>query len=103
MKQIIYDIIKNSNYGIGINNYFDTHFIIQVLIENYSDDYFYFVSKYTGSGTADVATIAHRQISKIIKELSEGSGKILEKLPNKCVSFNIHHNPTPNALWIRLE
>lgn len=103
MHILIKKIILDPQNNIAIEICFDSHLIIQLLIEQYSDDYFQFASKYSGAGKVDIARIIHSQIAFQIKELTKGEDPILEQLDCKVVSFNIHHNISENTLWKRIK
>lgn len=103
MESIIESLILNPKYNIRVGNCFDSHLIIKLLIENYSDDYFKFICNYTKSGSKDIATFAHGQIGREIRKLSEGNEPILEQLEPKSVSFNIHNKISPTTLWKRIK
>ena len=84
---------------VKINYCFDSHFIIQLLIEKYSDEYLQFVSNYVTS--SQITITAHQQIgNEIAKLCNEG---ILKQMQCKSWSFNIHHNPSECTLFKKIK
>jgi hypothetical protein len=75
---------------------FDSHYIIEQLIKNYSDEYINFVSQYANTPLATLT--AH---GKIGQEISKLNG-ICIKLDNESFSYNIHNNPSLCAAWQKL-
>jgi hypothetical protein len=83
---------------IPSNHYFDSHFIIQLLIERNSDEYIRYVAQYTNSG--ETTKIAHSQIGKEIQKFCDQA--IIEQMADKTWSLNIHHNPSDCTLYKKL-
>jgi hypothetical protein len=94
MREIIENIIKEIERGVA----FDSHFIIDTLIRDYSDDYLTFVS--VNLATSGVTEYAHSEIAKLIT-LFEGS--IIKRLPMQSWSYNIRGKASKCALWERLS
>ena len=103
MHNLIKNIIIDPQNRISIGNCFDSHLIIQLIIENYSDDYFQFASKYSGAGKSGIASVIHSQIAIQMKELTKGIDAILEQKECRIVSYNIHHKISENTLWKRIK
>ena len=102
MKKLIKHIILDTQNNISVGFCFDSHFIIEILTENYSDEYLKFVCKYAGN-PSDIARTAHSQIAKQIKELTKEADPIIVQRECLTVSYNIHHKATENTLWQRIK
>ncbi len=102
MHNAIKIIILYPQNNIPAGYCFDSHFIIKLLMEKYSDEYLQFVCQYVGAGKVDIAKIAHSQIAFQIKELTKGDDPILKQHECKIVSYNIHHKISANTLWERI-
>lgn len=92
MREIIENIIK----GIDKETAFDSHFIIDTLIKDYSDDYLTFVSAHLT--TSGITEYAHSEIAKLITPFE---GSIVERLPRQSWSYNIRGKASKCALWAR--
>ena len=102
MKNIIKKIILDSDNNIKIGNCFDSHLIIKLLIEKYSDDYFKFMSNHIDFSKTDIAKTTHNLLAKEIKKLTKDNSPILEQIQEcKSVSFNIHKKISSCTLWKR--
>jgi hypothetical protein len=77
---------------------FDSHFIIQSLIEKYSDEYLLFCSTYVN--VSDSTNTAHRQIGREIKKLCDNN--LIVQLEYKGWSFNFHHNISLCTIYRKL-
>lgn len=84
--------------AIPKNHYFDSHLIIQLLIEKHSDEYISYVSQYITSG--EITTIAHSQLGREIQKLCQ-TGLIVQ-IDEKSLSYNIHHNLDKCTLYQKL-
>jgi hypothetical protein len=93
MNSIVQSIIQRINKGQA----FDSHFIIDTIIKEHSDDYLTFVSHNLASSM--VTEYAHSEISKII---SSFTGTLVERLPHQSTSYNIRGNYSSCALWLRI-
>jgi hypothetical protein len=76
---------------------FDSHFVVNQLIENHSDGYLRFAAQYA-SGDAPTLT-THQMIGHKIKELN---GASVQRQETDSWSLNIHHTPGKCALWLKL-
>ena len=88
MKKTIEDIILKINKG----HFFDTHSIIEFLIQNHSDIY---LLNYENGWTTDYY---HSVISK---KIASFEGELVSDQGN-CWSMNIHKNFTSNKCWLKL-
>jgi hypothetical protein len=93
MQQLIESIIG----GIKEGKMFDSHYIIDKIIRDYSDDYLRFAA--ANLATGKVTEYAHSELAKIISSLE---GRLVEQQTNKSVSYNIHGKSSECALWKRL-
>lgn len=76
---------------------FDSHYVIDTVIRDRSDDYLRFVSKCPAK--SEVTEYAHGQLAKVI---SSFEAKMVEKQETKSYSFNIRGKASECALWKRL-
>jgi hypothetical protein len=88
MEKIIHSIIVNE---IKAGQVFDTHAIIEYLLQNYSDVY---LSSFTNASTE----LYHGHIGKII----DGFSETLIKRIGKSWSMNIHKKFTECTCWEKL-
>lgn len=88
------DVIR----GIDTGCFFDSHFIIDQMLSNHSDDYIRFVSRYA-DGDEPTLT-AHQQIGH---QIAKFEGHLVERQPDQSHSFNIHGNGSECALWKRIN
>lgn len=93
MKNVVEQIIK----GIDKGTAFDSHFVIDTIIKDYSDNYLTFVAK--NIAKSKVTEYVHSEIAKIISSFSE---ILVEQLPNKSISYNIRGKASKCALWKRI-
>jgi len=90
MKDTIKSIVKE----IGKGTFFDSHYIIETLIKEYSDDYFDFIRKTPGT-----TECVHGKIAQLI--LDCGLVERISDDENKSISYTIHSTPSKCALWKR--
>ena len=76
---------------------FDSHYIIEQLIKNYSDAYINYISKF--SNTPITTVTAHGNIGQEILKLN---GSVINKLDNDSFSNNIHNKPSRCAAWQKI-
>ena len=88
--------IKNILLGIESGCVFDSHYIVNQLVRNYSDEYLRFMSQYK-DGARPTLT-GHQMIGHAIKRFN---GNIVERLPYESWSETIHGTYRPCALWQR--
>ncbi len=94
---IMQNAIRQILTTIQPNHIFDSHFVIDQLIANFSDEYIRFVSQYANGGQPTV--VAHGHIGQII---SGFSGELVEQLEQKAWSKNIHGNASECTCWRKL-
>ena len=93
MKKIVEQIIK----GIEKGTAFDSHFIIDTIIRNYSDNYLTFVAN--NLATSKVTEYAHSEIAKTIATFR---GTLVKQFLNQSISYNIRGKASKCALWKRV-
>ena len=93
MNNAIREILRT----IPSNHIFDTHFVINFLIKEYSDEYLQFAARYANSNQITLTT--HGQIGQII---SSFQGDLVEQLDPPAWSENIHWKASPCACWRKL-
>lgn len=93
MEAIIKDIIRKIEKG----NIFDSHFIIDTLIRDYSDDYLRFAAENLVS--SKVTEYVHSEIAKIIASFR---GTLVEQISDQSISYNIRGNISKCALWKKI-
>jgi alanine racemase len=94
----IKDIVKSIILEIRNGVMFDSHFVIDKIIREHSDDYLRFVSSHLAS--AEETEFAHSQLAKII---SSFEGTLVEQQGAKSHSYNIRGNTSECALWLRIS
>jgi hypothetical protein len=75
---------------------FDSHYVIDQLIKNYSDEYIVFVSQYSNS--QEPTFTAHQQIGQVINTCTD----LIHRLDYQSWSENIHGNSSECAMWQRI-
>jgi len=93
MNSIVEEIIS----GVDKGNAFDSHFVIDTIIKEHSDDYLTFVANHLTS--SKVTEYAHSELAKII---SSFDGSLVEKLSYRSTSYNIRGKASSCALWEKL-
>ncbi len=91
LAQALQEIINEIPEGI----FFDSHYIINQLIINYSDEYINHVSKFANKSNPTIS--AHGNIALEIKKIP-----YVRKHKSNSLSYNIHNKPTECALWEKL-
>jgi len=87
-------IVEQILHGVEKGNAFDSHFVIDTIIRDHSDDYLTFVANHLAS--SKITEYAHSEIAKII---SSFKGSLVQDLPYKSISYNIRGKASPCALW----
>ncbi len=90
-------IVEHIILGIDKGNAFDSHFVIDTIIRDHSDDYLTFAANHLAS--SNITEYAHSEIAKIIATFR---GILVKDLPNKSISYNIRGNASPCNLWERI-
>jgi hypothetical protein len=93
MNTIVEQIIRT----VGRGNAFDSHFVIDTIIREHSDEYLTFVANYLASSR--VTEYAHSEIAKIIASFR---GSLVRDLPYQSTSYNIRGKASSCALWERI-
>jgi len=89
------EAIKKVLEGIPSGYYFDSHLVLDQLLQEYSDAYFCFMGKFCET---DAPTLAgHQQIGQKIK----GHGDLVERKDFQSRSKNIHGQVSECAMWRR--
>ncbi len=83
--------------GVETGRVFDSHFVVNELIEKHSDQYIRLAAKYAAGGKPTLKT--HEEIGRIIKGFV---GILVERLDYESWSLTIHHTPGKCALWLKL-
>ena len=83
--------------GIGSGMMFDSHYVINQLIKNDSDEYLMFCANY--AGTEKPTLRSHQEIGKVIKQFND---KTVSKQEHLSLSENIHGNSSTCALRLKL-
>jgi len=93
----ISEAIETIVRDIKAGHLFDTHFIIQQLQKNYSDEYIRFTCQYSNGGEPTLKS--HQMIGHEIKKFN---GQLVERLDFDSWSENIHGENSPCAAWKKL-
>lgn len=93
MEKVVETILASIEKGL----YFDSHFVIDTVIRDFSDDYLTFAAGHTARGK--VTEYVHGEIAKTI---SSYDGTLVKRVVDaKSLSFNIRGNASTCALWIK--
>ncbi len=95
---IMQNAIREIINGIDPNHIFDSHFIINELIKNYSDEYLQFAAQYATDNNQLTLT-THGQIGKLINNFN---GELIERQEFPAWSENIHGKGSPCTCWRKL-
>ncbi len=76
--------------------FFDSHFVIDRMIKDCSDDYLNFCGQFKGS---NITLTAHQQIGH---QIAKFEGQLVRRQQSQSWSTNIHGNGSPCALWTRI-
>ena len=93
MEKFVEEIIRKIDLGLV----FDSHYIIDTLIKDYSNEYLTFVAKVCVS--EKTTEYVHSRIAKIIKTFKNN---LVEKLDYESYSYNIRGKASRCALWKRI-
>ena len=93
MKEAVEEILN----GVETGRVFDSHFVVNELIEKHSDQYIRLAAQYATGGEPTLST--HQEIGRIIKGFV---GILVKRLDNESWSLTIHHTPGKCALWLKL-
>ena len=93
MQDLIHSIINT----IPKAKIFDSHFVINQLIKQHSDDYLRFASQFTNS--SELTLSVHGKIGQLINSFD---GTLLRRLDKESWSENIHGNSSSCTCWEKL-
>jgi len=93
MNKVIQTIVE----GIDKGCFFDSHFIIDTIIRDFSDEYL----KYA-KGNAAKDKVTEYLHSCIAKEISHFKGTLVKQIEGDSLSYNIRGNASKCALWQRI-
>lgn len=95
-REAVQEIIESIPSGMM----FDSHFVINRLIRNHTDEYLVFASVYANSPNMDRLTYrVHQQIGQVINSFNND---LVRRQQNDSWSENIHGNVNEVALWQRI-
>ena len=83
---------------IEIGCFFDSHFVIDRMIRDFSDDYLR-IAQNTDSSTEKLTLRVHQQIGNMIAKFK---GVLVERINGQSCSMNIHGEKSLCALWKRI-
>ncbi len=92
MENYIEEILRNINPGC----YFDSHYVVQRLITDNSDEYLRFAAQYAHSNEPTLT--CHQQIGH---QIARFEGSLVERQNAQSWSMNIHGKASTCALWTR--
>lgn len=91
------DCVEKIVNEIPVGFIFDSHYVIQCMIKDYSDDYLNFCSGFKGN---NITLTSHQQIGHQIARLE---GMLVKRQSSQSWSMNIHQNGSECALWGRIS
>ena len=77
--------------------FFDSHYVVECMIRDFSDEYLAIAQKIDSTNTLTLRT--HQQIGNLIAKFE---GKFVERQNDQSHSLNIHGNGSTCALWKRI-
>lgn len=83
---------------IEIGSFFDSHYVINRMICDFSDDYLR-IAQSTSPETVNLTLRVHQQIGNMI---SKFKGALVERQEAQSFSLNIHGGESSCALWKRI-
>ena len=93
MKNAVEKILAGIDKGV----YFDSHFVIDKVIRDFSDTYLTFAAE--NQARDKVTEYVHSEIAKTI---SSFDGTLVNRVADvKSLSFNIRGNASKCALWVK--
>ena len=92
-REAVQTIIEN----VPSSMMFDSHFVINQLIKNYSDEYINFTSTFANPENSTLP--AHGNIGQ---EIATFEATLVRQQASQSWSENIHGNASPCALWQRI-
>jgi|GEM_PF-1996363 len=93
LKSAVEEIVRGIEKGV----YFDSHFIIDTVIRDFSDVYLTYAVEKQASGK--VTEYVHSEIAKLV---SSFDGTLVGRVPDaESISYNVRGRASKCALWIR--
>jgi len=92
------ECIENILQEIEIGCLFDSHYVVDRMIGDFSDDYLR-ISQRIDPETKNLTLRAHQQIGHMIAKFK---GTLVERQKAQSWSVNIHGNASSCALWKRI-
>jgi hypothetical protein len=83
---------------IEVGCFFDSHYVTNRMISDYSDDYLR-ISQGIDPATNNLTLRVHQQIGHMIAKFK---GTLVERQPDQSWSMNIRGNASSCALWKRI-
>lgn len=90
--------IESILQDIDVGYFFDSHYVVDSLIRDFSDDYLR-IAQRIDTKTNNLTLRIHQKIGHLIAEFE---GSLVERQPAQSWSMNIHGNGSPCALWKRI-
>lgn len=91
------ECIEKILMGIETGCFFDSHYVSESMIRNFSDDYLKISQEIAPTNELTLRT--HQKIGHLIDSFK---GKLVERQPMQSWSLNIHGNANSCALWKRI-
>jgi hypothetical protein len=92
------ECIEKILQDIETGRFFDSHYVINRMIRNFSDDYLR-IAQNTDPETVNLTLRVHQQIGNMI---SKFKGTLVERQETQSFSMNIHGGESSCALWKRI-
>jgi hypothetical protein len=92
------DCIETILQDIKVGCFFDSHFVVDRIIRDFSDDYLR-IAQNTDPSTEKLTLRVHQQIGNMIARFK---GELVERKNGQSWSMNIHGNESSCALWKRI-
>jgi hypothetical protein len=89
--------IKEILNKIESGHVFDSHYVVNELIEKHTDEYLRFAAQYAEGGEPTLKT--HQEIGRIIKGFVD---VLVKRFDYESWSLTVHHTPGSCALWLKL-
>ncbi len=92
------ECIETILQDIEVGCFFDSHFVVDRIIRDFSDDYLR-IAQNTNPSTEKLTLRVHQQIGNMIARFK---GELVERQNGQSWSMNIHGNESSCALWKRI-
>jgi hypothetical protein len=83
--------------GIETGCFFDSHYVVECMIQEFTDDYLSVAQKIDSKNNLTLRV--HQYIGNLIAKFE---GKLVERQNDQSHSLNIHGNSSTCALWKRI-